>query len=246
MYPLSPQLPFRRASDLKPGHHACFVYDTEGEHRAVIASFLREGLARNEKLLYLHDAHSSALVVDCLSDQPQIGKRLLERQLVVREASPAYVPTGAFSPEHMINALWTETNEALADGYAGLRVTGEMTWALAGLPGSDRLAEYEAKLHDFFSTNPCVALCQYDRRRFGPRQLLDVLLAHPVVAIGEAFYDNVHHLLPATFLRQDLRRAAARRWLGALVDHLDDAMASQRGQQALDAFVRDLQHPASS
>jgi hypothetical protein len=50
----------------------------------------------------------------------------------------------------MIALLESETEQALADGYAALRVTGEMGWALRGLPGSERLIEYEAKLNRFF------------------------------------------------------------------------------------------------
>jgi len=52
----------------------------------------------------------------------------------------------------MISLLITETEKAVAQGYPALRMTGEMTWVLRGLPGSERLLEYEAKLNrDFYS-----------------------------------------------------------------------------------------------
>jgi len=46
----------------------------------------------------------------------------------------------------MIALLRSQTERALAEGYAALRVTGEMSWASRDLPGSERLIDYEAKL----------------------------------------------------------------------------------------------------
>jgi hypothetical protein len=56
----------------------------------------------------------------------------------------------------------------LVEGYPALRVTGEMTWALRGMPGFERLVEYEAKPNESIPGNKCLAICQYDRRCLAP------------------------------------------------------------------------------
>jgi len=62
---------------------------------------------------------------------------------------------GLFDPDGMIVLLRVETERALAEGYPALRVTGEMSWAPRGLPCSERLIEYEAKLNEFFPGGNC-------------------------------------------------------------------------------------------
>jgi hypothetical protein len=90
----------------------------------------------------------------------------------------------------MIGLLREETDRALAEGYSALRVTGEMTWALAGEPGSECLVEYESMLNEFFPNSSCYAICQYDRRRFDADMLLDILQTHPKVLYGREGFDN--------------------------------------------------------
>ena len=49
-------------TDLAPGDHLCWFYDTEEDHRAVITPFLRQGLERGEKVLYIVDARTAEAV----------------------------------------------------------------------------------------------------------------------------------------------------------------------------------------
>jgi hypothetical protein len=37
---------------MKPGDHACCIYDTDEEHRNIITPFLRKGLEQNEKVFF--------------------------------------------------------------------------------------------------------------------------------------------------------------------------------------------------
>jgi len=187
----------RTIADLKPGDHLCCIYETEEEHRAVLTPFLRQGLERGEKVIYIADERIAEAVLDYLRDDGLDPQPYLERgQLIILTRDDAYLRDGFFDPDGMIALLREETERALAEGYAALRVTGEMTWALRGLPGSGRLIDYEAKLNEFFPGSRCLAICQYDRRRFPPDVLLEVLRTHPVVMIGTEVYDNFYYKPP--------------------------------------------------
>lgn len=188
----------RMLADLRPGDHVYCLYETDEERRALVTSFVHHGLERGEKVLYLADAPTVDNILDCLRDDGLHGDPLLtRRQLVVLDYDDVYPGESVFDPYHMIALLRAETKQALTEGYSALRVIGEMTWGLRGLSGSDRLIEYEARLNEFLQPAvavggiQCLVMCQYDRRRFDPALLLDVLRVHPMVVIGVEIYDNI-------------------------------------------------------
>jgi hypothetical protein len=171
--------------DLRPGDHFCCIYKTDEEHRALVTPYIRLGLERGEKVFYIVDQHTSEEVLGYLRDDGlDTGPFLESGQLSILSVDDAYMKGGVFDPDGMIALLREETEKALAEGYTALRVTGEMTWALKELPGSERLIEYESKLNRFFPGSRCMAICQYDRKRFSPEILLYVLTTHPLAVIG--------------------------------------------------------------
>jgi hypothetical protein len=44
--------PLHSITDLEPGDRACFIHDTDEEHRNSITTFLRKGPERNEKVFF--------------------------------------------------------------------------------------------------------------------------------------------------------------------------------------------------
>jgi two-component system, sensor histidine kinase PdtaS len=164
------------------GEHRCLVYDTEERHRLVVTQYLVTGLERHERVLYLGDAHSAPTITDYLTGAGIDAARCqAENSFVWSAAGDAYAPGGEFFPERMLTLLNAETAQALHDGYEGLRVTGEMTWALWGIPGSQRLVEYEESLDGFIRELRCLALCQYDRNAFGQDFMLTMMATHHVL-----------------------------------------------------------------
>jgi PAS domain S-box-containing protein len=212
---------------LAPGLHLCCLYETEEEHRAVLTPYLRQGLEKGEKLVYIADAHTREAVLQYLTDDGfEPGAFVTGGQLVFTTPEETYLREGSFDPDKMITFLGSATDLAVAEGYPAFRVTGEMTWALRGAPGSDRLIEYESKLNDFFPGSKCLAICQYDRRRFEPPVLLDVLSTHPTVVVGTEVYDNFYYTPPAEFLRRDLPATTLHYWL-------ENLAARKRAEEAL-------------
>lgn len=217
--------------DLKPADHLCCLYETEEEHRALLAPYLRQGLELGEKVLYIVDAHTAETVLKYLRDDGvKVEPYLAMKQLSILTASDAYMRDGIFDPDRMIDLLRSETERALAEGYSALRVTGEMTWALRGLPGSERLIEYEAKLNRFFPDSKCLALCQYDQRRFQPDVLLDVLATHPIAVVGTKIYDNPYYIPPTDFLGPGRPAATLSHWLHNLEERKRAEEAVRRSE----------------
>ncbi|MDO5836257.1 MAG: PAS domain S-box protein [Methanobacterium sp.] len=183
--------------DLKAGDHLCCLYKNNEEHKTLLTSYMRYGLEKNEKVLYIADSHTSDTVLNYLRDDGlEVESYLDSGQLIIQTVNQSYLVRGVFDPDSMINMLSQETEKALQEGYSALRVTGEMSWALKGLTVSERLLEYESKLNEFFLNHKVLAICQYDRRLFESELLLNILLTHPFVIIGTKIYENFYFMPP--------------------------------------------------
>lgn len=120
--------------------------------------------------------------------------------LVVVTKKEVYHKEGYFDPDLMIGFLKKSADAAKIQGFKALRVTGEMTWSLGSGIGVDRLMEYEAKLNRLFPDADVLAICQYNRTRFSPEVIRDVIRTHPLVIYGEMVCRNMYYVPPGDFL----------------------------------------------
>lgn len=224
--------------ELAPGQHICFIYETEEEHRQALAIFLRQGLERNEKLLYITDAHGPTTILSYLQNNGlDVASYVARGQLSILTPDETYLQGGFFDPERMIARLQAETEQALAEGFTALRISGEMTWALRQLPGSERLVEYEARLNTSWP-GKCLGMCQYDRRRFNADILLDMLRTHPLVVLDQKFYENFHYIPPQKLLSANPTGATLQQWLYSLEEHKRAEVALQKRTEELTILNR--------
>ena len=163
--------------------HLCMIYENHEEQFGMVLPYVKSGLLRNEKCVYIADDNTVEKVVSEMknADADLFGKSLEKENLSVLTKKETYVKDGYFAPEKMIALLTENTDMALKSGFAGLRATGEMTWMFAGDPGSERMMEYEAMLNDFFPKHQASAVCQYNRDKFSNEQLAIVFQTHPKV-----------------------------------------------------------------
>ena len=214
--PIAPNPILPSIARMHSGDHYCGIYRTDEDHRAIIIDYIREGVRKHEKMFYIVNIQTAAqLEATLASTNINVAELLRSGQLVILTAKDAYLKDGQFDPDKMIALLGEATDQALAEGYAALRATGEMTWALAGEPGSERLVEYESRLNEFFPNKKCYAVCQYDRRRFDAEMLLDILHTHPKVLFGREGFDNsgMYFVPNESFSAGDRQGAILDTWL---------------------------------
>ncbi|MFZ7127789.1 MAG: MEDS domain-containing protein [Desulfobacterales bacterium] len=205
---------------LKPGDHLCCIFETEAEHRALLSSFIRQGLDRREKVTYIADWHSREKILDYLLEDGVDPAPFLEcGQLDILDARAVYRLEREIDPDRMIGLLKAESDRARNLGYGALRVTGEMSWAIADPAVPEKLIVYEARLNTFFQHYPCLAICQYDRRLFRPEVILDVIVTHPLVIVGTEIYKNFYYMPPEALLSGDAAASRVENWLNNLKTH---------------------------
>lgn len=188
---------------LKHGDHVCPIYDCVAEQMAAIVSFFREGLASNECCVYVADEQPSNEVLQALQTAGiDPGLEQGRGRLRILTKRDAYLLPGAFDPGAMIEFLRLLESQTLADGFAGLRFTGEMTWALGPEEGNHRLIEYEALLTEYLHNSRSILMCQYHRVRFSPSVIHDVLRTHPLVVLDGHVCPNPFYESPQMILGQ--------------------------------------------
>jgi signal transduction histidine kinase len=186
---------------LGPHDHFCSIYESPEEHYAVAIPFMRMGLDRGEKCIYIADDGTLDNVRHAMQSEGIDVERAIEsNSLTLATKDQAYLKRGSFDPDWMFT-FWKEaTDLAMSEGFPALRVTGETEWVVRGGRGLERWMEYESRLTHALSENNCSALCQYNRHCFSPELILDVIRTHPVVIYRGTVCRNLYYVPPDEFL----------------------------------------------
>lgn len=191
-------------SDSYPaGTHMCLVYGSEEERQQTVSKFVEGGLSTGEQVSYFCDDVEPDQVRQWLSDLgvdlPDVAG---DDRMSISTAADAYHSTGVFDPDVMIESLKLFYKTSMADQRPACRGTGEMSWALKGVPGSDRLMEYESKLNELLIDFPITALCQYDATKFDGATILECLKVHPYMIVRGQVVKNPYYMKTDVYLRE--------------------------------------------
>ncbi|HEY6844360.1 MAG TPA: MEDS domain-containing protein [Thermoanaerobaculia bacterium] len=176
----------------KQGDHVCTLYSTREEQMAAAVEYIRGGLSRGERCLYVVGEHTPDEFRDGLR-QAGIDVEAEEARgaLILITKHDGHLKGGTFSTNKMIHMLHAAVKEALDAGFAGLCAAGDMSWLLDEAPGSEQIAEYEAKLNAFYPSQRALGLCLYNRAKLPPETLDHGMATHPHVRIaGNILLDN--------------------------------------------------------
>ena len=181
-------------AEIKPGEHLCSFYETKEEQFQIAFPFIVEGLARNEKCLYIADENSvDEVKAGLIMHGVDVKACLRSGQLCIMTPKEAYLKRGKFILDDMILQLDSFVYRALNEGYAGVRVTGELTWLIRELSYLEEFLDYEQTVNEVFRDRPVKLLCQYNSKKLFGNVILGALRTHPRVLIGLALYTNAYY-----------------------------------------------------
>lgn len=197
----------KQVGRIRRGDHLCLTFDTDDEQREVVTAFVLAGLSEGEKVVYFSDGTGRERISAWLREHGVDARAAWARgQLELRAAAATYLVAGTFDPGAMRTALAASAAEARRDGFAGLRATGEMSWALRTLTDLDCLAGYERGVRQLYDSGEVTSLCQYDRRLFGPAADRLARL-HPWIVEADALHDDGTLRVTPMFAPRGLRIA---------------------------------------
>lgn len=185
------------------GDHVCGLCESPDEVLIAATAYIRHGLSRRERCVYAcRDEDVPAVLGMLRAAGIQVDAEEARGALLVT-SNAGYLRDGTFEPDRLISAMQEALTDALNAGFEGLCLAGDMTWVLHQAPGTERLAEYEARANRFFKENPATGLCLYNHRIL-PAVVLDHALAtHPAVGVD-------HRLIHTNPFYEEPELAAAR------------------------------------
>jgi DcmR-like sensory protein len=160
------------------GVHMCHFYRDRDELAAVLVPYFAAGLRHRERCIWIAAAPLDAAAAKLALAQAGVDAdaALAGGSLVLRDFSEWYAEGGKLRGAAVVDFWLAEEARALADGYAGIRITGNVsfltpeTWSV--------FMEYEDRVQKAFSGRRIVTLCTYPIDACGAANVLDVVHRH--------------------------------------------------------------------
>lgn len=182
--------------------HACYLYDDDNLRDKEIGKFFETGFIKGEKVSYCTDNKNPEEIMDWLINMGvSTPKGDKAEQFSISNTQNTYYPNKKFVPDDILNTLRTFYQKVFNEGYKGVRISYDMSWALKGILGSERLMEYEALVNNILHDHPITVVCQYDARRFTGVSILDVLKVHPMIFVHGQIVQNPYYMKPQEYLK---------------------------------------------
>lgn len=175
-------------TDLRLNDHACLTFGEPEELLDLTAAYIRDGLAGGQRVVWLSEEPQGALI--------ELSRRGIATQstseagrMEIRACQDGLLAGQSFAVEHAMGWLRDEMAATEREGYAGLRIALDMSWALRPISGIEQLPSFEQEMAVALSGTSASVLCQYDRDRFDPVTLASVSAFH-TRSVAAATYHN--------------------------------------------------------
>ncbi|GAB3865711.1 MEDS domain-containing protein [Dactylosporangium cerinum] len=189
----------KHTGHVRLGDHLCLPFASDLEQREVVSAYIADGLVRGERVLYYSDRTAPGAIDAWLDPRGVDGALAIARgQLEVRPAAD-----DEFDPDVLVDGIRHAVRDARAAGFQGLRLTGEMSWAL---PDTVRLHEYESGVASTVTgSDGLAAICQYDERLFDKADFTGLVALHPGLVSVDPLHDDRRLRVVPTYSPRGLR-----------------------------------------
>jgi len=130
------------------------------EYRRGLAGFFAESLQDGRRVAYVGSDDAEAARAD-LADLSDLDRLLAAGALHVLSARDVYGVGGPVDPERVVACVAAATEQALADGFRGLAMSGDATELVRTPLQRDAFARYEFLVDRYMASHPLSALCGY-------------------------------------------------------------------------------------
>jgi PAS domain S-box-containing protein len=169
--------------DVPWGTHFCQFYQTKEDLMDILIPYFKAGLENNEFCMWVT---SQSLGVEEAKEAlrgavPDIDVYLEKGQIEIIPYNQWYVKEGVFDSDRVLNRWVEKLNQALANGYDGLRLTGNTFW-LQKEDWND-FTDYEEEVDRVLGNYKMIALCTYCLDKCNAKEIVDVVVNHQFALI---------------------------------------------------------------
>ena len=176
-------------TDLTVNDHACLTFGEPEELFDLTAAFVRDGLSSGLKVVWLSDS-GPAQAVSELARRGIAVESAMAAGHMAAAASGRLLAGQAFTADHAMGWLSGEMAACRQEGFPGLRVAVDMSWALRPVTGIEQLPDFEEGIAAALAGTTVSVLCQYDRERFDPVTLASVAAFHTRSVAAATYYQD--------------------------------------------------------
>ena len=149
--------------------HLGWTFSSPPEFESRVTTYLAEGLARHEKVMYV-------------VDDPRRGQwpgELVDRgDLVIASITEIYGDERIVVAKQQRATFEEVLADALDEGYTGIRVAADNTSLIDGAERLEAWLEWEEMCEVFLAENPITGLCAFDVPRADPDSLRRTMDLH--------------------------------------------------------------------
>jgi two-component sensor histidine kinase/PAS domain-containing protein len=177
MQPWSPS-GLQTVPHLQWGSHLAHFYSSGGQLRDLLVPYFKAGLENNERCLWVtgqgfnaEEARSALRVA-----VPDLDARERDKQIEIANGEQWYGSRDKVRPDELVSGLVQREQDALRQGYAGLRTHGNCAWVSAD-QWVDFL-DYERLVQDAVRGRRLICMCSYCSDQLGGGSHLEVMDRH--------------------------------------------------------------------
>ena len=169
--------------DIPWGTHFCQFYQAKEDLMDILVPYFKAGLENNEFCMWVT---SQALDVEEAKEVlkravPDLDTCLEKGQIEIIPYTHFCAEEGVFTSERILNGWIEKLIQALANGYDGLRLSGNTFW----LEKEDLndFVGYEEKVDRIIGKHQMIVLCSYYLDRCNATEIIDAVVNHQFALI---------------------------------------------------------------
>ena len=154
--------------------HLATLYDSDAARTRLTAPFLADGIRASQPSFLMAHGEDLAGYLEALDGMPDVDldAAIASGVLTIRAAPGS---TAREALDYFEKVFWSAV-----DRHATvIRVVGEMGSVRDAFTSEREMLDFEAMFNTVGKRFPCVAVCQYDVRKFSGQAVLGALRAHP-------------------------------------------------------------------
>ena len=165
--------------------HLSWPYEDRDDFVDRVQEFVADGLALGLRCVYAADRPLEQLEAD-LAGIPDLHAAVARGALTITVLGDLYPDDTVIVPDEMLTTFAAATEDALALGYAGLRVAADATPLVRSREQLAAFATWEHKVDRYMAGQPFSGMCGFDRTEL-PASAASVLAClHPAARTGMA------------------------------------------------------------
>jgi two-component system, chemotaxis family, sensor kinase Cph1 len=184
--------------------HFTLMYKDPEKPLKHIARIFKDGLANNEKCIYIANDNPIQHILDIFHQNGiDTDKELESERLIVFNGKEVLLDKdNMFNQDKALNILDVELQTNEQQGFNGLRSAGEMSWILNNEDNLSQLFDYEVNINAVAEGHKAILICMYNIIKFPLKILLHAIYTHPVIIYGDKIkyndknitHQHIHHM----------------------------------------------------